>query len=392
MPKLKYRSPSYRLHKPSGQAVVTINGKDHYLGPHGSDESVVEYKRLIAEWTAVQAAPSPSQASPAAADGDLRVSELLVAYLKFAGSYYVKHGQPTGELDNIKYAVDPLRDLYARQRVADFGPRCLKAVRDRMIESGLCRSVINGRVNRIRRAFKWGVENELVPPSVLPALQAVAPLKAGRSKARETAAVEPVPVEHIEAVLPLVTHPVRAMIELQLVTGMRPGEVVLMRPCDIERSEKIWAYRPASHKTEHHGLQRIIYLGPRAQRIVQPFLDRAPTAYLFSPKDAVLAAREKLKPRKGKRRRTMRVRGYRRCPSDRYARTAYQNAICKACVKAKIPSWGPNRLRHNAATVLRSEFGIEAARVILGHTSSSVTEIYAALDQSKAAEIMGQVG
>ena len=57
MPKLKYRSPSYRLHKPPGQAVVTINGKDHYLGPHSSDESDVEYKRLMAESTAVQAAP-----------------------------------------------------------------------------------------------------------------------------------------------------------------------------------------------------------------------------------------------------------------------------------------------------------------------------------------------
>lgn len=27
-----FRIPSYRLHKPSGQAVVTINGKDIYLG------------------------------------------------------------------------------------------------------------------------------------------------------------------------------------------------------------------------------------------------------------------------------------------------------------------------------------------------------------------------
>ena len=27
------RVPSYRRHKPSGQAVVTLSGKDFYLGP-----------------------------------------------------------------------------------------------------------------------------------------------------------------------------------------------------------------------------------------------------------------------------------------------------------------------------------------------------------------------
>jgi site-specific recombinase XerC len=54
--------------------------------------------------------------------------------------------------------------------------------------------------------------------------------------------------------------------------------------------------------------------------------------------------------------------------------------------------WGPNRLRHRAASFLRKEFGLEAARVILGHTSSAVTEIYAEMDQKKAAEIMGAVG
>ena len=46
------RVPSYRKHKPSGQAVVTLSGRDHYLGPHGSKTSIAEYDRLIAEWLA----------------------------------------------------------------------------------------------------------------------------------------------------------------------------------------------------------------------------------------------------------------------------------------------------------------------------------------------------
>ena len=47
MPKLKRKPPSYRLHKPSGQAVVTLSGKDHYLGLYGSPESTEKYAALI---------------------------------------------------------------------------------------------------------------------------------------------------------------------------------------------------------------------------------------------------------------------------------------------------------------------------------------------------------
>ena len=36
MPKRKGRVPSYRLHKPSGQARVIINREHIYLGPYGS--------------------------------------------------------------------------------------------------------------------------------------------------------------------------------------------------------------------------------------------------------------------------------------------------------------------------------------------------------------------
>ena len=57
----------------------------------------------------------------------------------------------------------------------DFGPAELRAVRQRMIDANLCRNVINARINRIRRMFKWGVEKQFVPSAVLQGLQAVAP-------------------------------------------------------------------------------------------------------------------------------------------------------------------------------------------------------------------------
>ncbi len=33
MPKLLQVAPKYRIHRPSGQAVVTLNGVDGYLSP-----------------------------------------------------------------------------------------------------------------------------------------------------------------------------------------------------------------------------------------------------------------------------------------------------------------------------------------------------------------------
>jgi integrase len=51
-----------------------------------------------------------------------------------------------------------------------------------------------------------------------------------------------------------------------------------------------------------------------------------------------------------------------------------------------------HHLRHNAATELRREFGIEAARIILGHHSTAVTEIYAEKDEQEAAAAIMKAG
>jgi hypothetical protein len=42
--------PKYRKHKQSGQAIITLNGRDYLLGPHGTRASKIEYDRLIGEW------------------------------------------------------------------------------------------------------------------------------------------------------------------------------------------------------------------------------------------------------------------------------------------------------------------------------------------------------
>ncbi|MDY7109817.1 MAG: tyrosine-type recombinase/integrase, partial [Planctomycetota bacterium] len=388
------RIPSYRLHKATGQAIVTLDGRDHYLGEHGSEDSRQRYARLIAEWTANgYRLPDRSQ--------HLTIVELAAAYWRHAQGYYVKNGESTAESYNIKGALKPLKKLYGSTLARDFGPLELKTVRQAMIDADLSRKVINDRVNIIRRVFKWAVAEGMIPPSVLHGLQAVDGLKRGRTAARETTPVQPVPEAHIEAVRPHVSRQIWAMIELQQLTAMRSGEVTIMRGCDLDTSGKVWIYTPAAHKTEHHGHARKIFVGPRAQAIIRPFLKPDVTAYLFSPADADAERqaerrrnrRSPMTPSQQKRSDRAQRRAERgerkRPPRDHYKPQSYGYAIRRACIKAEIPSWHPHQLRHNAATWLRKEFGIEVARIVLGHRSPAITEVYAELDAAKAQEIIG---
>jgi integrase len=394
MPKLSNKLPSYRLHKPSGRAVVTIAGKTIYLGKFGTPESREEYDRVLAEWLT----RTRCRTLPIGLGNSLTLTELMVVYWKHVQSYYVKDGRPTSEQDTIRQALRPVRKLYGTTPVVEFGPTALKTVRQAMIEQGWCRSYINKQVIRVRRMFAWGVENELVPVAVHQALATVAGLAKNRSEAREKPPVGPVPDEHVDAVLSRVNSVVAAMIRVQRLTGMRPQEVVLLRPIDVDRSDPAcWTYRPHRHKTEHHDRERVIYIGPKTQAILAPWLDRDPDAYCFRPSDAVAARNARCRARRKTPHRGWELKrgpktNPKRVPGSRYTKDSYRVAIQRVCREVGIPLWSPNQLRHSQATEIRKRFGVEGAQAVLGHSELGVTQVYAERDASRAREIMTQVG
>jgi len=104
--------PSYRLHKASGQARTIVNGRHIYLGKYGSPESREQYARILAEAVLPAGTPSPNRFD----SQRLLVSELLVAYLKFAETYYSDEGQPTKEFQSMVDAVGPLNNSTATRR------------------------------------------------------------------------------------------------------------------------------------------------------------------------------------------------------------------------------------------------------------------------------------
>ncbi len=406
------RVPSYRLHKPSGQARVIIDGKHHYLGPFGSQASREKYARLISE-------------HPTASDRedhrpfpvhDGTIDQLLLRYLEFAKTYYVKDGEPTRELESMKAAMGHIRVLYSQLPVQEFGPVKLKVVRQHMVDGGLSRGVINNRIGRIKRIFKWAVADELIPPATYEALRAVPGLKYGRTEARETEPVQPVDDEIVDRTIPFLSPQVAAMVQLQRLTGMRPGEVVIMRMSDIDRSQQVWIYEVQDHKSRWRGHRRIVPLGPVSQSLIEPFLNRPEDSYLFSPiesedwrlqhrpcsekgerKTPVYPSelrrreREKLERRQRKhkskrpKRESYNTASYRR--SVTYGIKKGNRVLAREGVEERIPHWFPNQLRHRYGTDVRRDHGVEAAQIGLGHARTDVVEVYAEKNLELAIEI-----
>ncbi|HEX2953090.1 MAG TPA: site-specific integrase [Bacillota bacterium] len=367
-------------------AFVELNGKRHYLGPYDSPESKASYQRLLVEWTV-------GNRQPVASTNEITVVELIARYWRHVESYYRKpNGAPTSEVKNIQLTLRPLKELYGPTPAAKFGPLSLKAVREKMIEKGWCRKSVNQNIGRIKRMFRWATENELIPPTVFHGLQSVSGLRIGRSEAPESEPVKPVPEVSIAAVKPYVSRQVWALIQLQLHTAARSGELLKLRTIDIDISGKIWLYRPRDHKTAHHGNQRTIYLGPKAQDITKEFMsNRSIDAYLFSPREAEAErhAQAKVHRRPNQKpnpKKTQRVIG------DHYTVVSYRRCIARACEIAKIPEWNPHQLRHSAATFIRKEFGLEAAQIMLGHSRADVTQIYAEVNEEKAVAIAQKIG
>lgn len=483
------RLPGLSYHKATKQYYVRIKRRPYYLG---ADEARAEKERLrlLAEWRGTGRLPGKGGAPP---PGGPLLSELYLDYCTrhVAGHYRLPDGTPTSEQRLIRQACRPLLRLYGHTRAGEFGPKALKAVREEMVARGcgkapreggppMARKVVNQHVRRITRLFEWAVSEELVPETVHRALLTVAPLEPGRSAARETDEVTPPPPGAVEAALPHAPPQVAAMVRVQVLTGARPGEVCRMRPQDLDRTGvevsrllrwpvttgRVWAYLPGlerhgaalrqQHKTSHHGLSRVVPVGPRAQEVLAPFLEgRAPDAPVFSPAEALawsLAGRRarrksKVPPSQKDRSRP----NPRKKAGARFGVNAYARAINRACTlavaaaiaggKAAVVVRGhrlgrasdapvlkaleaargrgvavehdpahpeaqvlvdgapcpaaffhPHQLRHLAATNLEREFGEEVARIVCGHTTVATTRRYIVRNVEKGFKAIEQAG
>lgn len=342
----------------------------------------------------------------------ITIADFARAYVEYVDEYYRdQSGQVTKEPGDIRYSIKLLVEMYAGLPIEEFGPLKLIAVRKRMIELDLSRGVINQRIGRIKRMFKWAVSRQLASPMLYQALMAVEGLQRGRSEARDTLPVKPVAEEHVYAVLPYTTPMIATMVELLLLTGMRPGELVIMRPCDIDRTGKVWHYCPSSHKTQYRGNDRTVSIGPKGQKMLRAYLLRGAESYCFSPAEsekqrkAILTENRKTPLSCGNGVGSNLKKQPKKKAGEVYDTQSFGKAVryaVKAARKAikllggdpdkELPKWTPYQLRHTAATKVRREMGYESAGAALGHTKMSATAIYAERNQGLADEAAKRLG
>jgi integrase len=200
-----------------------------------------------------------------------------------------------------------------------------------------------------------------------------------------------VPDEIVDATITWLPRIVADMVRLKRLCGCRPGEIVQIRPGDVDRSKAFWSYIPAEYKTQHHGLDRQIFIGPRGQAILLPYLLLDAQAFCFVPAESeaernALRREQRQSPMTPSHRNRKPKRNPKKTAGDSYDRDSYRQAITRACntidrelkrqanreaeevnkplpwkfAKGEaclFPTWAPNQLRHAAATALREHYG-----------------------------------
>lgn len=339
---------------------------------HSDKVSKGEVKRLFNNWLIRRKFAKPSTGNA--------VAGIILSYNEHAVAYYRRADHtPTGEHVNIYHALKPLGEIFGKVDADELRPHHLEAYVQQQIAANTARSTINKRLGIIKRMYRWAGAQGFVRPDTV-AMIAMAPtIAAGRTAAKEVAPVEAVPLRHVAMTMRHLPPVLCAMIRLQWLTGMRPGEVCNLTAGQIDRTRATWLYVPAQHKNAHRQKPRVIALGPKARRVLMPYLFRGASAAMFTPSESrrwwneqrrILAVH---RSPEGRLRVVYKV-------NERFTAKTYGDAIERACVKAKVPAWTPNQIRHSAATKTAHAEGRETAKRLLGHANVATTAIYISED------------
>lgn len=343
--------PQMHHHRASGRARVYYKGKHVYLGKWGSLEANTAYQNFLRQLNENQA--------PIMRGGGLPACVAVEKYLDYSKEYF----KGVGEYTNRKSTLRVFSEFFEWMPITEIGPLKVMKLMDHIANQKLPRTRVNRVLTHLKRMMDWLVSRELIGPEKLAAIKSVKPLKAGRSEAVEMPPVEPVSLAVVEETLKKIRKPLSDMIRIQLLTAMRPNEVCGLSFHEIDQSKAIWIYTPERHKNAHRGHQRRILIGPAAQSLLRP--------YSFLPKDQRI---------------------FRTTKNEAFRSIVYGRAIKEHNKANNIAHWMPNQIRHAAATMLVAEFGWQAARLILGHRTFDTTQIYAAENFEKVAEIIGKIG
>lgn len=392
---------------PSGKqiAYATFDGRQVNFGPPGP-----EAQRLYQEFTARWLLNGKATLEPSD-EGPCRVEDLVADFMHEAQQHYrTADGKLSGEVTNFRHALTPFLELLGSKPTADLSCNDLVMVRN-WWASQPCRpeldenkqpipgtgkpysrNYVNAAMRRVRFVCRWGTERNMVPGPVWASLSAFRSLTIGRGGLRETAPIEAVSRPVVDAILPHLPPTLQAAVELLWWSGMRAGELCNLRMRDVDRTNQVWLFRPATHKGTWKGRERVVRFGPRCREVIAPLLTADPDAYLFRPIDVVaerrtaMRAARKTKVQPSQVLRAKKAAARRSKIRDKYDVTCLRRAIYRACDQAGVERFGLHRLRHAAGTRLVLEVGDDAARLQLGHADGRMVRRYSRAAESVAGD------
>lgn len=387
-PALKYRK--------DGEAYVYVHDHDpQQISMGRGDEITRRYRQFLGDWERGRYRGD----QPKASEG-CTVAELYCAFAAHADARYRRDdGTPTGEAKAFDRSIKPLLARCATMLADDVTARELKTTRQDMVDAGLSRRVVNQRVGRIRRVWRWGVAERIVAAATVVELESLPDLEAGYSGMHDPAPVRAVPLATVEATLPRLNRWHQAMVRLQLLTGARPGEVCGIVGADIDqdgvvrlkdhevRLPGVWVWQPRWHKSKRRGKLLVYILGPKAIELLRPWLRDDPSEPLFQPREAMAEYNAARIARAKFHNKSPRATNPRRKPGTKYTTASYDLAITKAAAAAGSPHWSAHQLRKLVASQTDQAEGIESSRKRLGHASIATTEIYVEADLKEAARL-----
>ena len=258
-----------------------------------------------------------------------------------------KFGKSSKEPDYVSYAVKDVVKLFGGIPVTEFAPTHLKAMRTELIKQGKVRRTVNKRAQQITKMFRWAVEEGIADPDQWQRLKAVEAIQMGHYGAKDNPPIKPVPESVFEQTLEHISKEARDALLVMSLTGMRTGELLRMRPQDVDMTGRHWYYRTDIHKTGRKTGETIIAIPAPAVEILVARMPKTFSHRWWSRSDTWLRL-----------------------------------AVKRICDRHEIPHWHPHQLRHRLATLVSDKIDQAAAQKLLRHADPRMTDHYVA--QTKA--------
>jgi integrase len=381
-------APTLRIHKKTGHARCRIDGREYWLGRAGTPECEARYRALITRWARATTDAVGVSESPVVPpqSGPTTIAAALAQYLveikgDAAGEKLRKHARWW-----LARSLAATLSQYSAVRLGDFGPKMFSRWVEGVASSPMPHKRAGKEVPRttthvrkivaeMLRFVEWCVAGEIVGADKLVALRSVKrlPLSSARSPVVRRP-VDDAAIRKTTAKLPPVF---AAIVTVCRHSAARPGEVLAIKPGEIDRtsSRGVWVWRPAKHKTQRFGRERVVVLGPRCIAALEPWLAGVPDDATVFTTDCIKRARSANTIRLRSRRSLVPI-----TASD------LRRAVRIACEAAGVPTWTPYSLRHSGLTEFRAVGGVDAAQIQAGHSQASTTERYAGADLGRAIE------